>query len=97
MDRYGAYVVDVLASNDRSDGAGLVGLKAGLRVSELSTLLCQAALVLLGVVVVDFAVLNWDNVVVVGLWEDLGVLHGLDGGVVVILVDLLVNSGWKHG
>lgn len=70
-------VVDVLASNDRGDAAGLLAADASGGVLVLGTLLGEAALVLLGVVMVDLAVLDWDNVVVVGLWEDLLVVDWL--------------------
>lgn len=86
-------MVDVLAGNDGSDVGGLLSVSAGGGVLELGTLLRQTPLVLLGVVVVDLAVLNWDDVVVVSLREDLSVLDRLDRGVVVVLVNLLVDGG----
>lgn len=86
-------MVNVLSSNDRSDGAGLLSMNALGGVLELGTLLGQTPLVLLGVVVIDLTVLDWDNVVVVGLGEHLLVLNRLHRSMKVILVDLLVDSG----
>jgi len=40
----------------------------------------------------ELAVLDRDDVVVVGLREDLAVDNGLDGGVVVVLVHLFVDG-----
>lgn len=87
-------VVDVLAGNDRGDTARLLAGNAGLGVLVLGTLLSQATLVLLGVIMVVRAVLYWHNVVVVSLREDLLVGDWLHGSVVVVLVDLLVHSSW---
>jgi hypothetical protein len=86
------YVVDVLARDGGASGAGLLAFDTGGGVLELGTLLCQAALVLLGVIVLVRLVLDWDNVVVVSLGKNLLIGNGLDGGVVVVLVDLLVHG-----
>jgi hypothetical protein len=76
-------VVDVLALDGSAGGAGLVSLDTCGGVLELSTLLCQAALVVLGVIMLERAVLNWDNVVVMSLGKDLLIGDGLNGSVVV--------------
>jgi len=86
-------VVDMLASNDWL-GSGLVlTLNTGRGIFEACLLSSELLLHLIGVVMLKVAVLDTDEVVVVLLWEDLSVLHRLDGSVVVILVDLLVDGG----
>ena len=86
-------VVDVLAGHDGRDGAGLLALKADLLITELGRLLLQTKLDLLWGVVLVRAVLDRDDVVVVLLLQLDDVLDWLDGGVVVVLVNLLVNGG----
>jgi len=86
-------VVDVLAGNDGSDAAGVLALDALAGVAELSLLGLETGLDVIGAVVLDLAVLDGDDVVVVLLLKLLLVLHGLHRGVVVVLVNLLVNRG----
>jgi len=85
-------VVNVLALN--SGGAALGGL--GLNYVTLVTVLVALSLEHLpGVIilsVVDLALLNAGNAVLMLLREDLLVEDGLDSAVVVVLVDLLLNS-----
>lgn len=81
------HVVDVLARDGGASGAGLVSLNTSGGVLELSTLLRQATLVLLGVIMLEGAVLDGNDVVVVCLGKDLLIGDGLDGGVVVVLED----------
>lgn len=88
-------VVDVLASNNGRHGAGGLALDAFRGVSELTLLGGQAALHILFVAMLERAVLDGDDIVVVLLTEDLGVLDRLDRGVVVVLVDLLVDGSLK--
>ena len=85
-------VVLVLASNNRSDlaGGGTLNLLNGVGVA--STLLSKAGLNLVVAAVLVAAVLDGDDVVVVLLGEDLLVEHRLLGGVVVVLVNLLVDG-----
>ena len=86
-------VVNVLAGNDRGDGAGLLTLNTLLLVTELGLLLLKSELDLLWAVMLERAVLDRDDVVVVLLLKLDLVEDGLDGGVVVVLVHLLVDGG----
>jgi hypothetical protein len=85
-------VVNVLASNDGSDGVSVGGVSDHTLVLKLSGLTCETGLDLSLVAVVKLTVLNGDEVVCVLLREDLTVGNGLDGGVVVVLVNLFVNG-----
>jgi len=85
-------VVDVLASNDRCDGVSVCGLADDTLILELSSLTCETCLDLSSVTVVKLAALYSDEVVCVLLREDLTVGDGLDGGVVVVLVNLFVDG-----
>lgn len=86
-------VVDVLACNGWVGRGGVLSLSNGAGVLELSLLSSQT---LLGVgirAVLDVAVLYASNLVGVLLGEDLAVSNGLDRGVVMVLVNLAVDSG----
>lgn len=85
-------VVDVLASYLRADLVRLGGGVGNALVLELSGLSCETALDVGLVTVLERSVLDGDEVVVMLLGEDLTVLNGLDGGVVVVLVNLTVNG-----
>jgi len=93
LDRLVDVVVDVLAGDDGLNGGRVLALDADRLVLELGGLLGEVALVLLGVVVLDLAVLDGDDLVVVLLGEDFLVLDGLDRGVEVVLVDFTVEGG----
>jgi len=86
-------VVDVLASNDGCDGVGVLGLVDEALILKELGLLSKTSLNLAAVSVLELAVLNSDDVVDVLLSLDFAVEDGLDGGVVVVLVDLLVDGG----
>lgn len=86
-------VVDVLAGNDGSGGAGLGDLTLNALVRELSSLTLKASGYLLRVAVLEMPVLDTGELVLVLLWEDLTIEHGLHRGVVVVLVNLLVDGG----
>jgi len=86
-------VVDVLASNRWCSCAGVLGLTDFAAVLELSGLSSETVLDVRVVAVLDVAVLNTCHLVAVLLGKDLTVLDGLDGCVVVILVDLTVYCG----
>jgi hypothetical protein len=86
-------VVNVLASNDWGNDTLGLALNMLSLVTELSLLGREPLLHLVGIVVLEAAVLDGDDVVVVLLGEDLTVLYGLYRGVVVVLVNLLVNGG----
>jgi len=61
-------------------------------VLELSSLGIKSLLYVVVVAVVDLLVLDSSEVVRMLLWKNLLVLDWLDGSVVVILVDLTINS-----
>lgn len=61
-------------------------------VSETGSLTFELLFGLTNVVMLELSLLNRAHVVGVLLWEDFLVLDGLDGGVVVVLMDLTVNS-----
>lgn len=85
-------VVDVLASNV---GVGSCGVLCGTdftAVLELCCFGCKTILHMFVVAVLDVAVLNTGNVVIVLLWENLSVLDGLNGGMMVVLVDLTIHG-----
>lgn len=70
----------------------MLGVSLHSRVLELSTLSLEASLDVRVITVFEFAVLDGSHVVVVLLWELLGIVDWLDCGVVVVLVDLPVNG-----
>jgi len=85
-------VVDVLAGNDGVHGVRVGGVTNKALVLELLGLTGKTGLNLLGVAMVDVAVLYSDQVVGVRLRKDLAVGDGLHGSVVVVLVNLLVDD-----
>lgn len=85
-------VVDVLASNDRCLLRDNLLLTLDTLVTELSTLLLKTSSDGGVVAVVDVTLLNTRHTVRMLLGKHFAVLHGLNGGVVVVLVDLLVDS-----
>lgn len=93
LDRLMDVVVHVLAGDDGLHGRGVLALDADRLILELGSFLSEVVLVLLGIVVLNLAVLDGDDLVVVLLWEDFLVLDGLDGGVEVVLVDFAIESG----
>lgn len=86
-------VVDVLASKSRSDGLCVALSALDALVTELCGLGLETLSNLSVIAVLELAVLNGGKVVVVLLGENLAVLYGLNRGVVVVLVDLLVDGG----
>jgi len=86
-------VVDVLASQRWCCSLGMLSLANFLGVLELSAFSLETLLYVVIVAVVDLTVLDASEVVRMLLWEDLLVLYRLDGSVVVVLVDLTVDSG----
>lgn len=85
-------VVDMLASNDWLSSSLVLTLDTSGGVLEACLLSSELLLHLVGIVVLEVAVLDTNKVVVVLLWENLCVLDGLDGSMVVILVNLLVDG-----
>lgn len=85
-------VVDVLAGNSGHGGGAVLASDGLSGVFEACLLGSKLLLDLIRVVMLEVAVLNSGEVVVVLLREDVGVLDGLDRSVVVVLVDFLVDS-----
>jgi len=86
-------VVNVLSSNGSTLNGltlSLLDLTSGLELSGLSS---KTLLYVVVISVCDFAVLNTGHLVGVLLWENLTILDRLNGGVVMILVDLTINGG----
>lgn len=86
-------VVHVLASSGWLSGCGVLTLYTLSGILELGGFAVKGGLDLAVVIVLKVSVLNTNQVVMVLLWENLLVVHGLDASVVVILVHLLVNGG----
>lgn len=85
-------VVNVLTNNVTSLALGGLDITNFASAAEL-LLLCLKTLSDVGVVtMLDLTVVDSGLVVGVLLWEDLLVLYWLDGGVVMILVNLTVND-----
>lgn len=85
-------VVDMLALNNGGTALGALGLLHDPLVAELGLLGLQGPLGLLVVTVIELAVDDATDVVLVLLGEDLTVMDRLDLAVVVVLVDLLVDG-----
>jgi hypothetical protein len=85
-------MVDVLAAEGGGYALAVSGALNLPLVTELSLLLHQVPLGVIMVAVVEFAVLDGTKLGLVGLWEHLAVKHWLHSAVVVVLVDLLVDS-----
>ena len=85
-------VVDMLTTDLGHGRGGVLRRGTDRLILELSLCLREARLGVLGVTLIMGAVLDWDEVVVVLLGQDLAIVNWLDGGVVVVLVDLAVGS-----
>lgn len=85
-------VVDVLAGNSGHGSSAVLASDGLSGVFEACLLGSKLLLDLIRVVMLEVAVLNSGEVVVVLLREDVGVLDGLHRSVVVVLVDFLVDS-----
>ena len=85
-------VVDVLTRDSGVGGGGVLGIANGAGILKLGLLGGEALLHVVIVAVLDVAVLNASHVMRVLLGHHLLVLDGLDGGMVVILVNFTVNS-----
>ncbi len=84
-------VMDVLASNDRCNGVGLLLLDA-TRALKLSSFLLKTGLHRFWVTVLEVTLLGTHHLVRVLLWQDFAILHRLNGGVVVVLVNLTIDN-----
>lgn len=83
----------MLAGDSRSSRLGCASLGDDLLVLEGCELGAYTALSLLLIVVAELAVLSWEQVVLVLLRQDLLCSDRLDGGVVMVLVNLTVDGG----
>jgi hypothetical protein len=83
--------VNMLALNSGSAALSDLGLSYVTLITVLSTLGLELLLGLVVLPVVEFPLLNTSHPVLVLLRKDLLVEDGLDGAVVVVLVDLLLN------
>jgi hypothetical protein len=85
-------VVDVLACDSGLSSLGVLNVADGAGVFELGLLGGETVLNVVVIPMLDVAVLDAGHVVCVLLGKDLLVLDGLNGGVVVVLVDFTVNG-----
>lgn len=85
-------VVNVLSANGRGNTLAVSGLVNTPLVSKAGLVINKRPLGSVGIAVVKLAVLNGTKLGSVLLGENLTVQHRLDGAVVVILVDLLVDG-----
>lgn len=82
----------MLADNNGCNRVSVLGLVDQSLVLELGSLRSETRLNILSVAVLKVLVLNANEVVGVHLGRNLTVCHWLDGGVEVVLVDLLVDG-----
>lgn len=85
-------VVNVLSTNGGSNTLAVGGFLDAPLISEAGLVLDKGSLSRIGVTVVELAVLDCSELGSVRLREDLAVIDWLDGAVVVILVNLLVDG-----
>lgn len=85
-------MVNVLASDDRSNGVALF-LADLTRALELGSFLFETGLDSLRVAMLVVTLLDTHHGVLVLLGQSLTVLDGLNRGMIVVLVDLTVDSG----
>lgn len=85
-------VMDMLASNGGTFGCGVLSLSDSSGVLELGLFGSETFLNLIVVSMLDVAVLNSSELMGVLLWKDFTVLDRLNRSVVVILMNLTVDS-----
>jgi hypothetical protein len=83
-------VVDMLACNGRVGSRAMLGLSNCASILELSGLGCETLLDMRVVTVLDMTVFSLVVAVRVFFGENLTMLNGLNGGVVVVLVNLTI-------
>lgn len=88
----GTYVVDMLSANSGSNTLAVGGVIDAPLVSKASLVVDKSPLGSVRVTVVELAVLDGTKLGSVSLRKDITILDRLDSTVVVVLVDLLVNS-----
>ena len=86
-------MVNMLAGNDWGDGVGMLRVRLSALIYELARNLGELGLDVALITMRKFSLLDGDDVVPVILWEHLPVLHGLNRGVIVILMDLFIDGG----
>jgi len=86
-------MMDMLSGDHGLHTRRMLALDADGLILKFGRLLCEVLLILLGVIVLERAVLHGDDLGVVLLGEDFLVQDGLHGGVVVVLVDFAVEGG----
>lgn len=84
-------VVNVLTSNDWGDGVGLFLAHSAVAL-ELSRFLFEAGFDSLGIAMLMVTLLDGDDVVMMFLGKDFTVKDGLNGGVVMVLMDFTVDG-----
>jgi len=96
-------MMNMLAFDSWGCRSGVSCLVSCAGVSEAGSLTFELLFGLTNVVMLELSLLNGAHVVSVLLWEDFLMLDGLDGGVIVVLMDLTVNSfldffmtSWLH-
>ena len=85
-------VVNMLASNGWLDALGHLSTTLDASALELTGLLLKTSLDGGSISVAVFTIFHGGHVVDVFFRENLSILDGLDGGVVMVLVDLTVNG-----
>lgn len=85
-------MVNMLTSNSRVNRSCVLCLANFTSVLELGTLGIKSLLYVVVVAMVNLLVLNPSNIVGVLLWKNLLILNWLDRSVVVVLVNLTINS-----
>lgn len=86
-------MVDVLASDHRSDGVGLFCTGFTTGVLELEAFLLETGLDRFGIAMDVFTVLDRNHIVSVLLGQHLAVLYGLHRSVIMILVHFTIDGG----
>ncbi len=85
-------MVNVLAFNDWSCRCGVSRVMSCASVPESSSITFELLSGLASVIMLELSLLNSTHVVGVFFRENFLVLNWLDGGVIVVLVDLTVNG-----
>ena len=93
LDKLVDVVVGVFTGHDGEIGAGVGCLVGDGGVLECRRYFSNLALSQVVIVVFELLVFDWDEVVGMNLWTDFLVREGLDGGVVVVLVNFTIDGG----
>jgi len=93
LDRLVDVVMNVLSGDCWGHCLGFGGSVAGGRILELGSFLLKTLGNIMFVAMLVVAVLYSSKVVCMLFWQNLLVMHWLNGGVIMILMNLLVNGG----